>query len=84
MTRRDKLYERMVNNPKDIKFEDLDKLLKRNGFICRQPSGGSSHYIYYHPGLPPGDKLSIPKAKPIKAIYVKEAITLINKIQEER
>ncbi len=84
MTRRDKLYERIVNNPKDVNFDDLDILLKKNGFTRRQPSGGSSHYIYYHPELPPGDKLSIPKAKPIKAIYVKEAIMLINKIQEER
>ncbi|TEB08757.1 hypothetical protein Pmgp_03653 [Pelotomaculum propionicicum] len=84
MTRRDKLYERIVNNPKDVNFEELDKLLKKNGVTRRQPSGGSSHYIYYHPELPPGDKLSIPKAKPIKAIYVKEAINLINKIQEER
>lgn len=84
MTRRDKLYTKIVNNPSNVNFEDLDRLLKQNGFTCRQPSGGSSHYIYYHPELPPGDKLSIPKAKPIKAIYVKEAINLINKIKEER
>ncbi len=84
MTRGNKLYDRIVNNPKNVNFEDLDKLLKKNGFTRRQPSGGSSHYIYYHPELPPGDKLSIPKAKPVKAIYVKEAINLIKKIQEER
>ena len=52
MTRRDKLYERIANNPKDVNYEDLDKLLKKKGFTRRQPSGGSSHYIYYHPELP--------------------------------
>lgn len=83
MTQRDKLYAQIVNNPKNVNFEDLDKLLKQNGFTCRQPSGGSSHYIYYHPELP-GDKLSIPKARPLKAVYVKEAINRINKIMEER
>ena len=84
MTRRDKLYTQIVNNPKNVNFEDIDRLLKQNGFTCRQPSGGSSHYIYYHPELPPGEKLSIPKAKPVKAIYVKEAVNLINKVKEER
>lgn len=83
MTRRDKLYTQIVNNPKNVNFEDIDKLLKQNGFTCRQPSGGSSHYIYYHPELP-GDKLTVPKDRPVKAIYVKEAINLINKTKEER
>lgn len=83
MTRRDKLYTQIVKNPKNVNFEDLDGLLKQNGFTCRQPSGGSSHYIYYHPELP-GDKLSIPKARPVKAIYVKEATNLMYKIKEER
>jgi len=47
---------------------------------CRQPGKGSSHYIYHHPELP--DLLSIPKARPIKAIYVKQAIAAIERLRE--
>lgn len=78
MTRFDKLYNQIVNNPKDVKFEDLDKLLTRYGFECRQPRGGSSHYTYHHPKI--AEVLSIPKARPIKAIYVKKAIAAIEKV----
>lgn len=80
MTRMSKLYAQIVNNPKNVKFEKLDTLLRQHGFICRQPSGGSSHYNYYHPELP--DVLTIPYARPIKAIYVKKAIAAIEKIRE--
>ncbi|WP_003545742.1 hypothetical protein [Desulfotomaculum nigrificans] len=75
-----KLYAQIVNNPKNVKFETLDRFLKQYGFVCRQPSGGSSHYNYYHPELP--DILTIPYARPIKAIYVKKAIAAIEKIKE--
>lgn len=67
MTRRDKLYTQIVNNPKNVNFEDIDRLLKQNGFTCRQPSGGSTIIFII-----------------TKAIYVKEAINLINKTKEER
>ena len=30
MTRTDKLYARIVNNPKDVNYEELDKLLLKN------------------------------------------------------
>ena len=82
LTKLDKLYEQMVNNPKDVNFDDLDKLLKRYGFQRRQPRGGSSHYSYSHPDLQ--DVLTIPKARPIKAIYVKAALDAIRKIEADR
>lgn len=80
LTKISKLYAQITNNPKNVKFESLDKLLSQNGFICRQPSGGSSHFNYYHPELP--DILTIPYARPIKAIYVKQAIAAIQKVKE--
>ena len=80
MTKLDKLYTRIVNNPKDVKYEDIDKMLRKYGFECRQPSKGSSHYNYYHPSLP--DLLCIPYARPIKAIYVKRAINAIEEIEK--
>lgn len=81
MTQFDKLYIQIVNNPKDVKFQDLDKLLRRFGFNCRQSRKGSSHFTYYHPELP--DILPVPKERPIKAVYVKKAIALIEKLKEK-
>lgn len=80
VTKVEKLYAKIVNNPRDVRFEELDKLLTQFGFWRRQPGGGSSHYNYSHPQLP--DVLTIPFARPIKAIYVKQAILAIMKLQE--
>lgn len=80
LTRFSKLYAKIVRNPKDVDFEELDKVLKQYGFKCRQPGKGSSHYIYYHPELP--DALSIPKARPVKAIYVRQALNAIEGLKE--
>lgn len=80
MTRLNKIFNRIVSNPKDVDFEELDKLLKQYGFKCRQPGKGSSHYIYYHQKLQ--EALSIPKARPVKAVYVRQAIAAIEKLRE--
>jgi len=51
VTKADKLFADIVNNPKDVRFEDLDKVLRSHGFSRRDPKGGSSHYTYFHPNL---------------------------------
>ncbi|MCG8401970.1 MAG: hypothetical protein MJA84_10260 [Firmicutes bacterium] len=80
MTKFSKLYLQIINSPQNVKFETLDKLLRQHGFNRRQPKGGSSHYIYYHHEL--HDVLTIPYARPVKAIYVKKAIAVIQKLEE--
>ena len=69
-----KLYEAMLNNPKAVRFEDLDKLLRRAGFEVRQPRSGSSHYFYCK-----GAKaISIPRHVPyLNTAYVREALGLL-------
>ncbi|NLC77893.1 MAG: hypothetical protein GX750_09800 [Clostridia bacterium] len=79
MTKFDKLYSKIVNNPKDVSFEELDKVLKHYGFKCRQSGGGSSHYNYYHAALT--DILTIPRNRPLKAIYVKKALLAIELLE---
>ena len=44
MTKRDKLRQRIEQNPKAVTFEELDQLLRSSGFQARQPGGGSSHF----------------------------------------
>lgn len=67
----------MKNNPKSIRFEELDKILNDVGFSCRQPKGGSSHYTYVLE-----DKLlTIPYNRPfIKVIYIKMAIRILEEL----
>lgn len=79
MTRINKLYAQIINNPKNVKYENLDKILRQHGFQCRQPGKGSSHYTYFHDDLP--EIITIPYTRPIKAIYVKIAIEAIKKLE---
>lgn len=46
MSQLEKLLQKIKNNPKQVRFEELDKILTRSGFLKRQPRRGSSHYTY--------------------------------------
>ena len=72
MTRREKELERIRNNPTNVSFEDLDKLLRSYGFEPR--SHGGSHYVYDAKGCRP---LVVPKRRPVKSVYVKKALAFI-------
>ena len=75
MSQFEKLLERIKNNPKSVRFEELQKILEKYGFISSQPQGGSSHYTFRRSD---GKKVTIPKHSPyVKAIYVKLVIDLI-------
>lgn len=39
MTKAGKLFADIVNNPKDVRFEDLDKVLKSHRFSRRNSKG---------------------------------------------
>jgi hypothetical protein len=76
--RTQKLRARIEQNPKHIRFEDLDKLLHGYGFIVRQPRGGSSHYVYKRDQW----LLTVPYRRPhIREHYVKEAPAYIEEIE---
>ena len=79
MSKLEKLLQRIVNNPKTVRFEELNKLLKNKGFTRRQSRKGSSHYIYTK-----DDKfIVVPYKQPyIKCIYVERVIDLLNECFE--
>jgi len=81
MSRFEKLLLGMKQNPKNVSFEELDKVLKKCGFERRNPGSGSSHYTYAHPQLM--DILTVPKSRPVKAVYVKRALQLIELLDKE-
>jgi len=78
--RRDKLIASIRNNPKNVDFNDIDGLLRYFGCTVRQKGRGSSHYTYSHPTVK--SPLCIPKDSPIKAIYAKRALQMIDEIRE--
>ena len=73
-----KLITAMRQNPKDWSMPKLLTLAKQFGMEVR--STGGSHHIFSHPSL--RDPLSVPAHRPIKAIYIKRFIALIDQIQE--
>jgi len=76
MSQKRKLYERIRSNPNNVRFEDLDKLLQWCGFMPRSQRSGTSHHFYYKPNC---DPLSIPYHRPVKIVYVKRALMLIER-----
>jgi len=67
---------KILKNRKDVTFEDLDSILCYMGYTKRQPKGGSSHYTYSKAGC--GHIITVPKKKPVKEVYVKKVINLLN------
>lgn len=63
----DKLIVRICTLPKDVRFDELRKVLESYGYIMNAPKGGSSHYTFRKPGTQP---ITIPKHEPIKKVYV--------------
>ena len=79
MTKTDKRLDRMRSNPRDWRIEDLKAIADHCGLDHRQP--GTSHVVFSFPGF---DPLSVPAKKPIKPIYVRLFVKLIDQIPEAR
>jgi len=80
MTKRAKLFARIRNNPKDVTFSEVQKLLMDVGFGERQPRGGSSHYVYYHPSLD-GIVTLTKGTKTLPEYQVKDAIRAMKRLE---
>jgi predicted RNA binding protein YcfA (HicA-like mRNA interferase family) len=82
MTKIDKLLARIRNNPKNVTFDDLRKVLEAYGFELRRSEG--SHRMFKSP-LAPDTLLVIPFKRPyVKVKYVEDALALIDKIDREQ
>ena len=67
MSQWDKLLGRIMSLSKDMRFDELRKVLESCGYTMSAPKGGSSHYTFRKPGCMP---ITIPKHEPIKKVYV--------------
>ena len=67
MSKWDKLLTKICTLSKDLRFDELRKVLESYGYVMNAPKGGSSHYTFRKAGFLP---ITIPKHEPIKKVYV--------------
>lgn len=67
MSKWDKLLMRISNLSKDIRFDELRKVMESYDYKMNAPRSGSSHYTFRKPGCQP---ITIPRHEPIKKVYV--------------
>ncbi len=77
MGKKEKLIRKLRQNPKNVRFNDIDKLLLSLGFEKRQ-RGSHATYILKGSG-----RITIPMRKPfILPVYVKEVLKLLEEINK--
>ena len=79
MSKKEKALDRLRENPKNVRFEEMDTILLGLGFEKRQR--GTSHVVYILKGK---GRITIPFRQPfILAVYVKEVIKLIDELDDK-
>ena len=80
MSQLDKKLMAMRNNPQnDWKIDDLKNIAQRYGINFRQP--GTSHVTF---STPSRLCLTVPAHKPIKVVYIKRFIELVDAVVQEK
>lgn len=74
MASADRLLERMRINPRDWRIEDLKVVARDYSIEFRQ--NGTSHVVFRHPSC---GILTVPAARPIKPVYIRQFIQLIER-----
>ena len=67
MSKWDKLLEKICSLSRDLRFDELRRVLESYGYTINAPRSGSSHYTFRKSGCQP---ITIPKHEPIKKVYV--------------
>lgn len=78
MTKIEKTLEKMRNNPRDWRIEELKAIARRFGIVWRQK--GTSHVIFVSKD---GRTLPVPAKRPIKPIYIIKFLTLLEEFPWE-
>ncbi len=78
MSKKEKLIKCIKNNPTNVKFEDLKKILEDIGYSST--NRGGSHYVFTKDNF---TTLCIPYKRPVKVIYVKQVIKIIEEEEED-
>lgn len=68
MSQWDKLLARIYSLDKNMRFDEVRRILERYGYEMGAPASGSSHYTFRKQGCVP---ITVPKHEPIKKCYIK-------------
>jgi len=79
MSKVEKMIAKMRNNPRDWLIQDLMVIASRYEIVVRQGKG--SHLSFVHPKWI--EILTVPAHRPVKSIYVKKFVSLIDILIEE-
>ena len=77
MTSTDKRFEKMRTNPRDWRIEDLRAVADSLGIEYK--SAGGSHVVFR---CAHGSHVTVPAKRPIKPIYIKQFIVLVERSKE--
>lgn len=78
MSTHEKTLAKMRNNPRDWRIDDLKFLANRFGIECRNEGG--SHHVFSFSMVE--EDICVPAHRPIKPIYVRRFVMLIDKVKE--
>ncbi|HLY28140.1 MAG TPA: type II toxin-antitoxin system HicA family toxin [Aggregatilineales bacterium] len=78
MTKREKRLQKLRQNPKDVSLDELRQILESEGFNLDHSAG--SHHVFRAKVDNEVIKVVIPFARPIKIVYVKQALAAIDRI----
>jgi predicted RNA binding protein YcfA (HicA-like mRNA interferase family) len=73
-----KLLEKVLRNPYDVRFSEMNKLLEAFGFMLKRIEG--SHHIYKHVSVPYLINIQNRKGK-VKSYQVNQFISIINEFK---
>jgi hypothetical protein len=74
-----KLLQAMRNNPRDWSMDQVLSVAQRYDIEAR--NNGGSHHVLSHPTL--SEALTVPAHRPIKPIYIKRLLQLIDQLTKE-
>jgi hypothetical protein len=83
VSRRDKLIERIRNNPKDVSFSDACWLAQELGFQRKKRKSGSSHRVFSRTGEPVGLNFQKGTGGRIPTYQAEQLIAMIDKYEDE-
>ena len=67
MSQWEKLLSRILSMDKNLRFQELQKVLESYGYTMTVPKGGSSHFTFRKKGKM---SITVPKNEPIKRVYI--------------
>lgn len=79
MSKWEKLLNKITTLSKNVRFEELKKILESYGYEGRKPGSGSSHWTFRKQGKSP---ITIPENEPIKLMYVRLVKDIIESEEE--